>query len=329
MGQVTRKYWVGVNDRVKQVAEESYNRISQDLHWNIFATVRDISGIGNEVIEVPIEDAELDLGVSETYLAESTSATFSIQPTVSFASRMKTVLRSQVLDGVGAEILASFGRQMGALFARVNEDLVLKMLKENPTTGYDGLATFHNAHKINPAIASKGTFSNDLSGAGFAIDPVGAPDPQVALANLGKAVAAVYSVPTASGNQSRRLVPKYLVVPTALRQRALQLTESAFLGSASGANDVTPLIRSNGLQVVVMPELGAAFGGSDTKAYLVCEPFGELGAFMIGVKEDLQLVYWTPADDTAADEAQTYSVRARGRLGIAPALPYYVFRIGA
>lgn len=325
MSVVTQKFLLDVNDRTKIVSIESYKKTAENLQWDKFARIRDLSGTQTEKIVVPIEDESLDLDVSESYLGESTSYTFSLTPSVSFASRKKTILRSAYTDGpLGAEMMASFGRQMGVAFARAPEDLVIAAIKANPVTEYDGLTIWNTAHLIHAKKPSLGTFSNIV--AAVKIDESVATD--VALKNLGTAIAKVMQVPTASGKVSMRNAPKWLIVPPALRQRAFQLCSADFLAGSNGSSDVRAIVGANALTPVVMNELGAAFGGSDTTYYLACE-FGEVGQFIIGQKEQFELVLFSPQSDSHADEQQEYTSRARGRIGIAPAMPHYVFQCNA
>lgn len=324
--KITKLALKGIADRVELVSAESYARTSKDLHWQIFAGKRDLTGIETDTIVIPIEDASLDWSVSETYLAESTSFSFKMTFQSEFASRKKTLTRSQMLRSQEAAAhFASFGRQMGHLFARAPEDLVLRALKASAGAGavteWDGLSYFNASHRIHPAKASVGVFSNAI-----ASKPI---DESVTLAvahkNLSDCINAQYSIPVSSGQMSARIVPKYLVVPAALRQRAEMLTGAQFFGS-DGSTDAGPLIRGNGLTPVVMPELGAAFGGSDSRYYLVAESIGDIHAFEIGVHDELSLVTFNPTDDSAADELQEYTIRARGAMGIAPADPRLILR---
>lgn len=325
MSFISQKFLRGVNDRTQLLAEKSFTKINENLVWPKFAKKVDLSGSAENKIYVPVEDEHIDSDVDEGFLAESTSFTFDIDLTVKFASRAKTIKRSQYTDGpLGAAIMASFGEQMGALFARYPEDLILNAIKANGVTKYDGLSIFHASHLVHPKKASNGTFSNSITG--NKID--GSVTIDAALVNLSASVNAMWSIPTASGEHARRMMPKYLVVPPALRNRAIQLTSADFIG-ASGSSDVRTVVASNGLQVLVVPELGAAFGGSDTVYYLLCELSGDVGApFFIGEKEQFQLVFWTPADDSAADAAQDFTTRVRGRVGQTNGLPQYILRAG-
>lgn len=328
MGYITQKFLIGVNDRTQIVVEKSYLKGTQDLVWEKFAKLRDISGVGEEHIVVPVEDEVLDMDVSEGYLAESTSYTFDLDCKVNFASRKKTILRSQYTDGpLGAQIMASFGEQMGTLFARAPEDLVLDSLKANITTKYDGLTMFNTAHLVHPKKPTGLTFSNLITAKPIHDSGTGSVDIDDAGANFASVISSIWSIPNSSGEFSRRMKPKYVVGPTALRQRLIALTDSAFYGAA-GSSDVTGIIRSNGVQALIVPELGAGYGGSDTNYYLVSEPEGELGFFIVGQKENFELVYFNPTSDSHADEQQEYTTRARGRIGITGALPHYVTRAG-
>lgn len=328
MGIVTQKFLQGVNDRTQLVTEKAYLKGSQDLAWSKFAQLRDISGVGDEHIVVPVEDEVLDMDVSEGYLSESTSYTFDLDCKVNFASRKKTILRSQYTDGpLGAEMMRSFGEQMGTLFARAPEDLVMDSLKANITTKYDNLAVFHASHLIHPKRASIGTFSNLITGKPIHDSGAGSVSIDVASANLAQVISAMWTIPNSSGEFSRRMKPKWIVGPAALRTRLTILTDAAFYG-ATGSTDVAALVRSNGIQPIIVPELGAGYGGSDTNYYLVCEPEGELGFFLIGQKEQFELVYFDPQSDSHADSQQEYTTRARGRIGIVGCLPHYVTRAG-
>jgi len=328
MSFVTQKFLLGVNDRTKLVAANAYEATAKDLVWDCFGQIRDISGVGQEKIVAPIADDYLDFDVPEGYLEESTSYTFSITPTVNFASRSKSVLRSQYTDGPeGAEIMALFGRQMGIAFARAPEDLVISAIKSNIVTEWDNLATFHASHLIHPKRPSQGTFSNIVTSVPIDYSVSAG----TALTNLSKAIQKMYEVPAPNGKVSQRLAPKYLVVPPALKKRALELTAADFLGATGGSDDVRSIVASNALTVKVLPELAAAapFNGSDTTYYLCAEWYGEIGTFVIGQKEAFELVLFTPMSDSHADEQQKYNSRARGRIGIAGGMPQYTFRCGA
>jgi len=325
MPYVNKQYIVSVNDRVRIVAEEAYSRIVEDLHWNKFARVKDMAGTDRDFVEIPIEDEHIDLDVSPGQASGDVPSTFNLEFQTNFASRERKIMRHQYEDGpLGAELMASFGRQMGALFARTPEDLVLNAIKSNITTKYDGLALFHASHLIHPNRPSAGTFSNAHTS--LPIDTSVTVD--VALANLTTAITRMSEIPTASGLHSRKLRAKYLVVPPALRSRAVQLTEAAYLSSAGNA-DVRGIVRSNGVEPVVIDELGAGYGGSNTTWYLAAEPTGEYGALILPKKEDFKLVFFTPFDDEHANATEEFTTRVRGRIAVAGGLPWYMSRCTA
>lgn len=324
--KLTKLALKGISDRIQLVAANEYKRASQDLHWQIFAGKRDLSGVETDTIIIPIEDASLDWNTSETYLAESTSHSFKISFSSIFAGKQKTLPRSKMLrNAEAAAHFSSFGRQMGNEFARAPETLVLTALKASsgagPVTEWDNLTYFNTAHRVHPKDASKGTFSNAI-----AAKPI---DESVSLAvahkNLNDCIATQYSIPLPSGLISARIVPKYLVVPPALKQRALMMTGAMFFGQ-DGSTDASPIVQGNGLTPVVMPELGAVYGGSDTRYYLVAEAIGELHAFEIGVHDDFALINFDPRSDSEADAMQEFTSRARGAMGIAAVDPRLVIR---
>ncbi len=142
---------------------------------------------------------------------------------------------------------------MGNRAARLIDQLFFSRLLKNPTQ-IDGKALFHSGHK------------NLLSGATSAL---GAD-------SLKKAIQMFLDQVDADG-QPISVEPRYLLVPTALKHLAIELTQGATLIMAGTDNAVRPalnVLADENLNVVSSPYLGnsAYEGASQTGWYLFGDP---------------------------------------------------------
>src|SRR5574344_1427012 len=142
---------------------------------------------------------------------------------------------------------------MGNRAARLIDQLFFSRLLKNPTQG-DGKALFHAGHK------------NLLTGATSAL---GAD-------SLKKAIQLFLDQVDADG-QPISVEPRYLLVPTALKHLAIELTQGATLIMAGTDNEVRPalnVLADDNLNVVSSPYLGnsAYEGASQTGWYLFGDP---------------------------------------------------------
>ena len=152
---------------------------------------------------------------------------------------------------------------MGNRAARLIDQLFFSRLLANPLQA-DGRALFHTGHK------------NLLSGATSALSAD----------SLKKAIQ-VFLDQVDADNQPISVEPHFLLVPTALKHLAIELTRGATLVMSGGSdNTVRPAINvlaDENLQVVSSPYLAnAAYtGASSTGWYLFGEP-GQIDTFEIG-----------------------------------------------
>ena len=152
---------------------------------------------------------------------------------------------------------------MGNRAARLIDQLFFSRLLKNPTQ-LDGNALFHAKHK------------NILTGANSALSAD----------SLKKAVQ-LYLDQVDADNQPISVEPRYLLVPTALKHLAIELTKGATLIMAGGAeNTVRPalnVLADENLQIVSSPYLAnsAYDGASQTGWYLFGAP-GQVDTFEIG-----------------------------------------------
>ncbi len=142
---------------------------------------------------------------------------------------------------------------MGNRAARLIDQLFFSRLLKNPLQA-NGKNLFHSSHK------------NLLTGATSALSPEA----------LKKAIGMFLDQVDADG-QPISVEPKYLLVPTALKHTAIELTQGATLIMSGADNAVRPalnVLADENLQVVSSPYLGnsAYTGNSQTGWYLFGDP---------------------------------------------------------
>lgn len=115
---------------------------------------------------------------------------------------------------------------------------------------YDGQALFSNAH---PLVDSASLGKNLATGA-------------LTADNLKKAIQLMHEIPDEAGNLAQ-FRPTKLIVPPALEDTAIRITQSAQLAGGQ-LNDTNKFLNNYGLEIVVMDWLGAVAGGSDTAWFL-------------------------------------------------------------
>ena len=152
---------------------------------------------------------------------------------------------------------------MGNRAARLIDQLFFARLLKNPQQN-DGKALFHSGHK------------NLLTGANSALS-----------ADSIKKAIQLFLDQTDADGQPISVEPRYLLVPTALKHLAIELTKGATLIMAGGSDNVIRpalnVIADENLQVVSSPYLAnsAYEGASQTAWYLFGAP-GQVDTFEIG-----------------------------------------------
>ena len=178
-----------------------------------------------------------------------------------FAKKFCLTRKMIINDDLGAFLKVPVA--MGNRAARLVDQLFFSRLLANPTQG-DGKALFSAAHK------------NLLTGATSALSAD----------SLKKAIELYLDQVDADG-QPIAVEPRYLVVPTALKHLAIELTRGSTLVMSGGTDNVVRpalnVIADENLQVVSSPYLAnsAYTGASSTGWYLFGQP-GTVDTFEIG-----------------------------------------------
>jgi phage major head subunit gpT-like protein len=242
------------------------------------------------------------------------------------------------LDGKGLQVAAEWSRQIGAYAAYWPQKQVAKAILSNPVT-YDGQAFFSTAHPVNPFNTNAGNFANVFTGAASGAYPGALPIDtsvtlDVAVNNMSKAIAYAATLKMPNGEDPRMLKISALVVPPALAARAAQLTSAKYIaqpatGGGAAPADVEAIVRNWGLgEPIVAPELGAAFGGSDTDYYLLMDEIlgNSLGAFTYIEREPFSVLYYGPQNDAQLARIREFQWMTEGRNSVGAGHPYLIFK---
>jgi hypothetical protein len=332
-----------LESNMKVITENSYTSLLSKQWWNRIAREMPSSSLKERIIWL-LETGFVEYG-TEGQAQFVDMATVMQEFTNQFitGSGLK-MLRSQLedLDGVGISAATAWSRTMGALAANFPQQELAKAIHSNPTA-YDGVAFFHanaggtTGHPVDPTDTDKGRFANLFTGAASpGINPGACPiDTSVTLdvaqTNLSNALTYIREIKQPNGINPRNLEPVALLVPQKLHVRARLVTEakSVAMPAAGGAAaaDVTALIDTFGLEVILCPELGAAYGGSDTRYYILCkDSTGQLGAWVYVNREPFSISYHGPQTDAQLASKREFEWLPQGRSTVGPGHPYLMFR---
>jgi hypothetical protein len=245
------------------------------------------------------------------------------------------------LDGNGVATATEWARQQGALFAYWPQQQTSTLIKNGATVlAFDGKPLFAVDHPNHVFDSTAGVYANWFKSTASGANPGALPIDEsvaidVAVANLSKAIAQIAVVPTANGQLPRNLRVKKLIVPSKLVTRATLVTDAKYIAMAAssggGSTDWSGVVSRWGIEVVEAPELGAAFGGSDTTYYLVAEQAlsSQLGAVVYGVRNSCRILYNDGITDAQLQIDNGLQWITRGENITAPGMPYLLYRIDA
>lgn len=258
------------------------------------------------------------------------------------------------LDGSGIDQATEWSRQVGAYAAYWPQKKLAQAIRTNPKT-YDGKPFFAKDHPVNPYKKSAGIYANLFEGAAGTGAPgpnnLGTPypggiriDASVSVAdavdNIAKAIAYVSgALKMPNGEDPRFMSLAAIIVPPALAARAQQITNAKYIaqaanvaGTIAAPADIEAVISNFGLgQPIIAPELGAAFGGSDTDFYLVMAELAssDLGAFLWIPREDFTVRYYGYQTEVELDRRSELEWHTQGRYGLMAGHPFCLFKCSA
>lgn len=345
MPAITPSFMFDLESNMKVITAREYERLTRNLWWDKIAK-RITSTSRKERLIWLLDTARIQVtgrGGGNLEFEDIVSTTTEIEAENAAAGLKVKKEQFEDVDGNGINYAAHWSRQIGAYGAYWPQKQVAKALLANPV-GYDGVTFFHGAHPVNPFSSAAGTFANVFTGAAVPLTgypgalPIDASvSVDVAVANLAKAIAYVASIKMPNGEDPRFLRLANIFVPPALVARAQQLTNAKFIaqaaaGGGAGSGDVEAVVRNFGLgQPIEVPELGAAFGGSDTDYYLAMDEItsNELGAFNYVDREGFSVLYYGPQNDAELARIREFQWMVEGRNVVSPGHPYLLFKCRA
>lgn len=287
------------------------------------------------------------------------------------------------LDGTGLNQAAVWSANIGNETAYYPQRLMAQLLLNGAATdgsanAYDGVPFFtppsapHYNNPYDKGASASGTnsYANLLTSSaapsGFpaypgALDISDAVTVDVALKNLGKAIAYIASLKMPNNQDPRFLSPKFIGCAPAMAPRLRELTNAKIIAQAAasggGGADVEALIRGWELgEPIVMPELGASTSysydmpfvqsatgnvtslpvsatGSDTDWYIFCEEsmLGDLGGLLYVNRKPFEVKYFTgdSGSNVDLDRIDQFEYHCKGRMSAQYGHPYTVFKIKA
>jgi len=351
VAQLTPQFLFDLESNIRVISENEYERLVKNLWWRSVAKVMP-SLSKKERINWLLDTAKIERpnashgggqAIFEDIVMQTTE--YENENAVGGLELKKEQLED--LDGNGVDLATHWARQMGAQAAYWPQKQIADAIKANPVT-YDGITYFidfaagaGNLHPVNPFNLPAGEFANHLTGAASGIYPGAVPvggltTLDVAIDNIQAALAFVASLKMPNGEDPRMLKLAGILHPPALTARFQQITQAQFIAQAAasggGSGDVAAVIRNFGLGTPIeAPELGSAFGGSDSDYYLLVEEItsNELGAFAYVDREPFSMIFHGPMTDADLARKRVFQWTTEGRNTVGAGHPYLMFKCSA
>ena len=341
MPAITPEFMWDLESNMRTVSAAEYQRLNTNTWWRNIAREMS-SGAKKERVNWLLDSAKIQRNGKggNVEFDDIVAMTTEVEHLNAAAGLELKKEQLEDLDGNGIDLAGHWSRQMGAYGAYWPQKMIAQALRDNPT-GYDGVSFFNTSHPVNPFDAGAGNFANIFTGAASGIYPGALPihtavTVEIAVQNIAKAIAYLASIKMPNGEDPRMLRLAGIGVPPALVARAQEITNAKFIAQpvagGGGSGDVEAVIRNFGLgQPFEMPELGSAFGGSDTSYYLVVEEItsNQLGAFTYSNREPFSIVFHGPQTDADLARSRKFQWTTEGRNAVMPGHPYLLFRADA
>lgn len=312
-----------LESRMQLISENAYTDAISRAWWNRVAKSRPVASRA-EILSWLLSTGQIKESDGEGQIRFEDLVRQTATVEVGLHTDGMRITKSQVDDfaagafgGEALENAAEWSANKGAEAALYPQDRLAAMILAGETaTGYDGVPYFSTAHPLNPFRPEVGTYSNLLTGGTYAIHS-GTADAAAAAFSL--ACGKVSEIKTANGATSRRLQVVGLLHPPALKYRAQIVTGARFVGGTAGSTDIEMITSPAGIEPIEAPELGLAFGGSDTAYYLVTSGASrsQLGAFVHADREPFAISYFGPEGSSELVRNRQLQYTIAGRMEVA------------
>jgi phage major head subunit gpT-like protein len=322
---------------MRAISDPAYTRLASNTWWQRVAKETQLTA-KKETLAWLLDTAQIEyvnrLG-GEVQFDDMVSQLHSIEYKAATAGLKLN--RYQMLDvkngipgGEAMDLANHWSRGIAAYMAYFPQKQIAALINDGDQSTsipfvYDGQLFFDTDHPVNPFDTSLGTYANVFTGAPSGSYPGALPIDasvtlDVALENVGKAIAYIQSIKMPNGADPRMLRARAIMGPPALTTRIQQLTNAKFIAQAAatggGGGDVEAVVRNWGLvEPIEATELGAGFtNGSDTSWYLAVEQItsDELGGLIWGNREPFQVTYHDTMNDADLDRANELQWICRG-----------------
>lgn len=334
-----------LEQNMRAITINAYNSLLSKLWWQEVA-VEKPSMSKKEVLVWLISTATIKKMESGQADFEDILSAYT-EITNEFASAGLTLTKDQLEDvenglpgGAALRLAAHWSADVGKYAAYWPQKQVAAAILNGATAGYttyDGLTFFNTGHYVNGVDSADGTFSNILNpttvGHATRIDSAVTVD--AAVDNLSAIRAYIASIAMPNGVDPRNLEIKSIIHPPALRSRLVQLTGGSLIAQAAtsggGGADITPIIKDwNFDKPIEAPELGAAFGGTDTTYYIKAAPIAEgddLGALIYQNREPFSILYHGLEASPRLARERRLQWLTQGRNTVGYGHPYLLFQV--
>lgn len=191
--------------------------------------------------------------------------------------------------------------EMGQQAAMWQDDLVIAALLNGSTdTGYDGVAYFSDSHSLNGNTIDNLFASKSLNADNF------------------NEVQSAMAAWCAEDGRPLRVNGRLLVVPPALKRTAKEIVEAQQrIVNGTGSASIDNVMRGEA-RVLVIPELSAAAGGSDTTWYLMDDSRPVKPFIFVERKAPMFMNLDESSEHAFKNDEALYGARARGVAGYGP-----------
>ncbi len=178
-----------------------------------------------------------------------------------YATRL-SISRAQFINddlGIFDQVVPELGSSMKMNLDDIGYDLLISASGVGPTLDADSKALFATDH-VDMGDAKNGAIANYQTGGTYVLGSAGLTQLKMLLRKI------------KAGGRLLNLMPKYLLVPAALEQKALELVSSSHI-TIGGTSEVrgNSNVHMGTVQVIVEPRLDGGTDGA-TAWYLVCDP---------------------------------------------------------
>lgn len=332
--KITPSFLVSFETEITGIVENTWQRVASNLNWDRFMKLRPAS-TRTQILVWLLTTAKLypeGQGGNTRFddlIAATTS--YSVQNVGAGLKLTRNEIEDNQIDAgrlgtdttVGAmDYAGKWANDIGFAAAYWPQQMFMNLLLNGESgIGYDGVPFFSASHPLNPvAGASQGTYSNLLTGVGINPAAQGGDTTllsAIALAqtNLASALSSV-AKQKFIGGIPRYIVPKFLLVPTALQYRAMQLTGGDMLGQN------TNVLKGYNLEVVVDPNLDT----DPTSYYIVAADAmsDDMGPFIYSERKPFELNTYSPVEQETLGRMDEFEWLMKGRNTAVYGHPYLI-----